>query len=348
VLLFFNFSRFRVPIVPILALFAAAPLEAGGRWLARAGRAAAGLVMRAGDLPARLRALRPGAAAAGAAAGFVVLLGAVNIERPRGVVPAIEQALVLGNAYYAQNEWDRALQHYMRGLVYLGEIPPGEAGDALVARLGPGVTREALAKELEVEAIARGPQFKGMHLGMHHGIGIALVQKAGALLERGERREALPMLDQAIAQFQEALRIAPAYLLSHRKMARAYALKGDSESAVEWLAKAADLWPEDLQTRFELAEQLYNKREFRRALHHLDEARAYNRDATARERALLYFHRGLILYSGLGEPGRALFNFEKALETDPSLPQSRDVRNVILELRAGGFQPLPDEPEQPS
>jgi len=39
----------------------------------------------------------------------------------------------------------------------------------LQARFGPGVTRAALVRELETEAIFRGDQFKGMHIGIHHG-----------------------------------------------------------------------------------------------------------------------------------------------------------------------------------
>src|SRR5206468_1807868 len=211
-----------------------------------------------------------------------------------------------------------AQQSFLLGLLLLGEGPPGERGDAeLQKRFGPEVTRAALAKELEAEAIARGPQYKGSHVGVHHGLGLTLLAQARDHLDKGERVAGLPLLDRAMAQFAEALRLAPAYLLSIRKMAMAYDLKGDHPAAVEWLRRGVDLWPEDLQTRAELAEALFRAGEYRDALRQLDEARQLNADMDPNEMARLYFNRGLILYEGMNEPGRALYNFEKSIAIDP-------------------------------
>jgi tetratricopeptide (TPR) repeat protein len=345
VLLFFNFSRFRVPIVPILALFAAEGLFALGRSLGRLWLLAVAFAARSGDMAARARALVPGWEQVAACVLLAVFLPGVNVERPRGVVPAIEQALITGNTYYAQARYDEALQAYLTGLLLLGEGPPGPRGEAqLKARFGPGVTREALMSELETESIARGPQFKGMHIGIHHGLGITLVQQAEALLGKGDRQKALPLLDQAVAQFGEALKQAPAYLLSIRKLARALALKGDHPAAIEWLRKGVDLWPDDLQTRGELAEALFRTGEYKDALRLIDEARAANRNMDPRELARIYYHRGLILQQGMNEPGRALYNFERALELDPGYAQAGDIRGMVMILRSRGIQPLPDEP----
>lgn len=344
VLLFFNFSRFRVPVVPILALFAAEGLIAAGRFLRRGWDLAVAFAGRSGDLTETARGLVPGKGAAAIGAAFVVATGFVNLERPRGVVPAIEQALVIGNAYYGQNEPEKARQSFYAGLVLLGEGPAGPAGDEMLRRqFGSQVTREALVKELQLEAVARGAQFKGIHVGIHHGLGLALLQQAQVYLEQGKRQQAMPLLDRAIDQFQEAVKIVSSYLPSHRKLALAYGLKGDSEQAREWLTKAVDLWPEDLQARLELAEFLYSGGEFNQALKELETAVHYNRGMRPDQMAQVYFNRALIFYRGLNERGMALYDFEKALELNPGHPQAAAIQNAVRELRARGQNPQEDE-----
>src|SRR6185436_7833036 len=171
VMLFFNFARFRVPVVPILAIFAAEGLLGSWEFLRRLGAFLGALLRRAGDLAERGRALVPGPAGAAVLAFGVVALLLINLEMPRGVVPSIEQALLVGNAYYSQGKSRQARDAYAEGLILLGEGPAGEAGDALLRdKFGPGVTLQAIKRELEVESVARGPQFKGIHLGIHHGI----------------------------------------------------------------------------------------------------------------------------------------------------------------------------------
>ncbi|HYS05792.1 MAG TPA: tetratricopeptide repeat protein [Candidatus Dormibacteraeota bacterium] len=345
VLLFFNFSRFRVPVVPILAVFAAESLLAIGRVTGRLGRTALALARRSGDIAAQARALVPGWPQAAACGLLALLVVGINVEWPRGVVPAIEQALITGNAHYAMLDIEKAQQAYLLGLLLLGEGPQGLQGDTdLQARFGPQVTREALMKELEAESIARGPQFKGIHIGIHHGLGLTLLVQAKGLLAKGDRTTALPLVDQAVAQFNEALRLAPAYLLSIRKMAVAFDLKGDQPAAIEWLRKGADLWPDDLQTRVELAEALFRTGEYKEALRQLDEARAANVTIEPDELARLYFNRGLILFQGLNDPGRALYNLKKSLEINPTYSQAAVIRKTIMTLQTRGIQPISDEP----
>jgi lipoprotein NlpI len=71
---------------------------------------------------------------------------------------------------------------------------------------------------------------------------------------------------------------------------------------------------------------------------------ALNPEIEPRQRALLYFHRGIILLRGLGEPGRALHDFEQAIATDPSIPQAADVRATIQDLQRRGILPITDLP----
>lgn len=343
VLLFFNFSRFRVPVVPLLALFGSATLLAGLRGLRRLAAFLLALVKRSGAIVELARSLRPPAPALLAAALLALLTIGINVEWPRGVLPAIEQALILGNIYYAESKSDTAIERYQLGLILLNEGPPGPEGDRFLAQLGPTVTREALARELEVESVARGAQFKGLHLGVHHGLGLARLQKAQSLLEQGgSRQSAMALLDQAIADFNEALKISPSYLLSMRKLAKATRLRGDNAGGIEILQRASDLWPEDVGTKLDLSEAWFNSGDYRAALRTLDEVR--RSPALSRvERAQIYVNRALIFSRGLNDQGRALYCFETALDIDPAYPEAEQVRQAILSLRASGLQPLPDE-----
>jgi tetratricopeptide (TPR) repeat protein len=344
VLLFFNFSRFRVPVVPILAVFAAESLAALGRFLGRLLELALAYARRSGEMREKALALRPRASQAVAAALFVFLLLGTNVEYPRGVVPQIEQSLVLGNAYYAQGDSEKALQAYFNAVILLGEAPEGPVGEELMrSAFGPGVSRQALQKVLEAEAIAKGPQFGGIHTGVHHGLGIALLQQAQTLLGKGDRLRALPLVDRAIAQFNEALRITPSYLLSQRKMAQAYRLKGDAPAAIEWLRKAIDLWPEDPQARLEIAELLYQSGDYVPALKHLEMAYAYSPDLDPARLAQIHFNRGLILLNGMNEPGKALYNLERALEIKPDYAQAEEIKRTILDIKMQGYLSIEDE-----
>jgi tetratricopeptide (TPR) repeat protein len=347
VLLFFNFARFRVPVVPILALFGSESLLAAGRFLRRLLALVVAFATRAGDMAAKGRALFQGWEQVAVVILLALVTVGVNVEWPRGVVPAIEQALITGNAYYGMGKNEEAQQSYLLGLLLLGEGPSADQGETeLKRRFGPDITREALQKEVETEAVARGPQFKGIHIGIHHGLGLTLLAQANNLLEKGERSKAMPLIDQAMGQFNEVLKLAPAYLLSIRKVALGFEMRGDHAAAIDWLKKGVDLWPDDLQTRFELAEALFRSGEYAAALRQLDEGRQMNSAIDPTTLARLYFNRGLVLYQGLNEPGKALYNFEKSIELNPTYSQAAEIRRMILSLRSRGVQPTPDEPQR--
>ena len=297
-----------------------------------------------GAIAPRARALRPDATRAITVGLFALLLIGMNLELPHGVVPAIEHALVVGNTRYHMGEADRALVSYGIGARLLGEEPSWmPRNEAFLARaFGEGVSREAIQRELQVEGLARGPQFKGIRIGIQHGIGLALLLKAERHMARGERTRAIPLIDQAIGQFDAALEMAPSYLLSIRKKAQAYALRGDYASAIEWFRKGVDLWPDDLPARLELAQALFEGGDSRAALREVDFALTKEESLLPKELAQIYYNRGVVLLNGLGEPGRALFAFEKALALDPALPQSQQTRAMTIELRADGLQPLND------
>jgi tetratricopeptide (TPR) repeat protein len=349
VLLFFNFSRFRVPVVPLLALFAAATLAWLWRGCAAAWDCLRALAVRSGDLTVRARALVPRGDNAVVLAALALLVLTVNAVRPRGVVVAIEQDLNRGNALYGEDRIDEALRSYFCGLVLLGEGPADARGDLLLRQCGGSeATRDAIRAELDVESVKKGPQFKGIHIGIHHGIGIALLQQADDRMERGERQQALSQIDDAIAQFMEVQKLAPAFLLSIRKLGSAYVLKGDTATALEWLRKGVDLWPEDIQARFDLAELLFRTGDHKGAMRQIDAAWHYAGGLDRTRQARMYFYRGKIFLEGLGDPGKALYDFEKALALDPLIPQEAEARQRIVTLRANGVLPIEDRPGPPA
>jgi len=65
---------------------------------------------------------------------------------------------------------------------------------------------------------------------------------------------------------------------------------------------------------------------------------------TPEELARLYFNRGIILFQGMNEPGRALYNFEKSLEINPGYSQAEEIRKTVMGLQTRGVQPVSDEP----
>ena len=161
-------------------------------------------------------------------------------------------------------------------------------------------------------------------------------------MARGERTRAIPMIDRAIGQFDSVLKMAPSYLITIRKMAQAYALRGDHASATEWYRKGVDLWPDDLPTRLELAKALFDGGDPHASLREIDQALASEGSLDPKVAAQVYYNRGVLFLNGLSEPGRALFAFEKALALDPTLPQGGETRAMTIELRARGLQPLDD------
>lgn len=343
VMLFFNFSRFRLPIVPVLALFAAPTMIGLGRMLRKQWRLAVAFAGRSGEMAERALDVRPTRSQIIAAALLVVTTAGINTVLPRGVVPAIEQSVIIGNAFYARGEPEAARQSYFTALVLLGEGPGGPVGAALLRRhFGAAVTPEALREELEIETIARGDQFKAIHLGAHHGMGIALLQEARQLIDRGQRQQAQPILERSIGEFREALKLAPAYLLSLRKIAEAYRLQGNNHTAVEWLEKGIELWPDALQIRLELSEMYFLNGDARRALFHLEAAIRQNPDIEPRDLAFVHFSRGLILLRSIGDRATALYNLEQALAINPAHPQSSAIQATILELRDAGVEPRRD------
>ena len=142
----------------------------------------------------------------------------------------------------------------------------------------------------------------------------------------------------------EYLAFAGARLRLNSWLAVAFDLKGDQPAAIEWLRKGADVWPDDLQTRVELAEALFRTGEYKDALRQLDEARAASGTIEPDELARLYFNRGLILFQGLNDPGRALYNLQKSLEINPAYSQAAVIRKTIMTLQTRGIQPISDEP----
>jgi len=179
----------------------------------------------------------------------------------------------------------------MLGLVLLGEGPPGAEGERLLQ-----VWPRRHAGEAGARAGGRvgraGGRSSRIHVGIHHGLGSPGCS-GQELLDRGDRRAAMPLLDRAIAQFGEALRIVPSYELSLRKIARAYDLKGDHATALDYEEGRATSAGRS-HGALELAEALYNGGDFKASLAVLDQARRVSAHLSPRDLSHIYMGPGLV------------------------------------------------------
>jgi len=346
VLMFFNFDRFRVPVVPLVALFASEALFAIARYLGRIGALFRANTARSAGLVERLRSLRPSAgqwSMLGLSVGVMVV---VNVDFPRGPLPVLEEALALGDIYNNHGDQQQALDSYAVGLLALDGLEDGP-DDPRLNLYGARMTRERLGREIATLKEEHQRELRDVHVGLHHGTAVAFMGQAERLIAQDRRKVEAALLDSAIREFDEALRIFPTYTMSMRLEANAYRLQGDNDRAVATLRQIVSLYPEAVPVRLELAELLFAGGDARGALAALIPRIKEPTNIETRQWAQLLFLRAMIFDRGLSDPARALYDFEKVLELDPEHVQAPAIRERVKDLRAGGVRPSPDDPLGP-
>jgi tetratricopeptide (TPR) repeat protein len=346
VLLFFNFSRFRVPIVPFLCLFAGAALlaawrEAGhwGRYLLASGKSPedeAAPARTAPDAPwARFRA-RPWLLIYPLL--FLLLLGMVNLAGTggRGVFPALQTELSLGDAYRQQKRFAEAEREYRQGLQILGDEP---LDAATAARLGVDPTR--MRQEVESERMAQGVNFNTVRAGLHFGLG-ALWFDRGTELLATDRGKGEDLIRRGVTELETAAKTVP-YPPFLRKLAEAYAATGKEVEAEKTYRGALLLAPDDFGVHYDLAGFYYDRRRFPDALAEMQEAKKAKKRLTSFELADYHFGMGLVRLDGFADRERALYHFQQAVAANPDHREAKRIRELIGNLTKGGFQPVPED-----
>jgi len=344
VLLFFNFSRFRVPVVPFMCLFAGTTLVAGWdearRWVEHFSRRPtdAESEMAPAALP------RPWARYSekpwlwGLPALLVLFWITVNFVGTggRGVFPAVQSKLSLGDAYRNQGNLDQAEKEYRTGLRILGDE---EMDAATLAELGVDPVR--MRQEVESERIAQGVNFGTVRAGLHFGLGAAWVDRGKAALPT-DRATGEDFLRRGIKQIEEAAKLVP-YPPYLRRLAEAYSALGLNPEAEKAYRAAMMIDPDEFALHYDLAGLYYETGRYAEANSEIQASRKSGRRLTGPELADYHFGSGLIRLDGFKQQGRALYHFQEALKAYPQHREAKRIRELITEISGRGTSPEPED-----
>ena len=341
VLLFFNFSRFRVPIVPFLCLFAGVTLTALGdeirKWAGYfSDRPKTEAEAAAVAAPWADYSRRPIFLASGAV--LVLSWMAVNFVAPggRGVFPTVQSKLSLGDAYRTQGEFERAEKEYLVALKILGDEPMDQATAAEL-----GVDPARMRQEVESERIAQGVNFSAVRAGLHFGLGASWVDRGKELMpsDRGKGEE---MQRRGIKQIEEAAKLVP-FPPYMRRLGSAYADLGMAEEAEKAYRGGLLIDAHDFGLHYDLAGVLYDHGRFAEALAELRSTRKSGARMTPPEESDYHFGVGLVMLDGYHEEGKALYHFQKAIAAMPSHREAKRIRELIQQISGRGIAPVVDE-----
>ena len=341
VLLFFNFSRFRVPIVPFLCLFAGATLVAlvreGRTWVAVfASRTEPGGTAGVwGALRDRIQRrpflLVPPLFFAGAWL-VVNLVGSGG----RGVFPALQYHLSLGDTYRSQSRYPEAEKEYRLGLQILGD----ETMDAATG-VALGVDPGRIRQEVERERLAQGVNFSTVRCGLHYGLGALWVRQGQDLLDR-DRVQAEELIRRGIQEIERAVQVVP-YPPHLKRLAEAYSLLSLTTEAEKTYRLALNLSENDFGLHYDLAGVLFQAGRFPEALAEMQAARKTKTRLNPSELSDYHYGMGLLRLDGYRDRGKALFHLRKALEADPDHREKKRIQEIVSDLLKAGVRAEPEE-----
>ncbi|MCI0589696.1 MAG: tetratricopeptide repeat protein, partial [Planctomycetes bacterium] len=302
VMLFFNFGRFRLPVLPILFVLAGAGAVAivgavaprhlffdiGRTHLARTRS-------REGSRTPPVRSRLPRAALLVALAACVFAVSRIDLHSE--AEEPFQDRLHLAAAWRKAGRLDEA-EEILR-------LTIREAGEILARR---GWRRGD-------PAVPGGVTFA---LSLH----TAHRDLAGVLLERGRNRE-------AIDELRAALPLDPNDAAVYRLLGGALLAEGDLAEAESILRRGLLVEPASFTMRFDLATALYESGRPLEALEELREAAARNPALGDLDRADWHYGMGVVLLTLPGEEAEALEHLEEALALNPSHPHASEARAEI-------------------
>ncbi|MGE3957306.1 MAG: tetratricopeptide repeat protein [Vicinamibacterales bacterium] len=319
VVMFYVFARYRLPLVPMLLIFAAGGLASAPEWF----RSQASLRTRA-------------------AAGAAVLAAAIFTNWPmlsRPLMMAITETN-LAVALQADGRVEDAAAHYARAI----DLQP----DYAPAYNNLGVLQRSLGRvDDAIATYERAVSLKGDYPDAHYNLANALLEKgrpqeaaehftialqsipdsAGAANNLGVALAGQNRPDAAIAAFRAATAAEPDSAIAHRNLADALASAGQVEGAVSEFRRAMALDPQDPAAPYNLGVVLLEAGRPAEAIGALRTAVALAPESVDARNNL-----GIALGSS-GDLQGAIAEFRRALSLNPSSGEAR--RN--LEMAEGAL-----------
>jgi tetratricopeptide (TPR) repeat protein len=317
VVMFYVFARYRLPLVPMLLLFAAAGLAALPAWIRRPSRATL----------------------AGLAAAVVATAVVCNwpvLSKP--LMMAITETN-LAVALQAEGRIDEAEAHYERAIQLQPDYAPAYNNLGVMQRAA-GRVDEAIA------TYERALLLKGDYPDAHYNLANALLERnrpqeaaehfrialrsipdsAGAANNLGIALSAQDRPADAIAAFRAAVAAEPQSAVAHRNLADALSSGGHIPEAVTEFERAMALDPKDPAAPYNLGVVLLEAGR-------VPEAIAALRTAVALSPNAVEAHNNLgIALGSSGDLAGAIAEFNKALSIDPSSTEAR--RNLEMATEA--------------
>ena len=180
----------------------------------------------------------------------------------------------------------------------------------LLSVLGVASWQRTWAYESEyalwTDVLARNPN---CWLG-HYNLGNALLQKGG--------------FDDAVAQYEKALKIYPNYLEAHGNLGLALFQKGEVDDALAEYQKALEINPSYVQAHYNLGVALFQKGQLDEAMAQFQKALEINPN-----HANAHYNLGVALFQK-GQLEEAVSQFQKALEIHPNSFESHYNLGVAL------------------
>lgn len=284
VVLFYVFSRYRFPLVPMLILFAVAGLTS----------------LRAAFLEARWRALGAGVATA------VVAMAICNHAMESEASIRTGTHISFGNAFLMQGKLQDAIGHYEQAL-QLDPNDPSVPINMATALLRAGRYEEAI-----------GPYEQALRIDpddaqAHYNLGVALVKVSQPGQAMGHFEEALRidpnhaeahlilgsvLFDQgkaseAIGHWERALQIKPTYAAAHYNLANAFLRAGRFEEAIEHYNQALRIDPNYASAHVNLGITLEQVGRVQAAIEHYEQAVLLRPDLVDVQKKLTQLRAGL-------------------------------------------------------